>query len=190
MSINLCFMNNEKLVIPNQCFITALKNKVDGTHNIMVTIVHPTMGKPSKKLRDQQVVRTDLDDMSSENSKARPKVRLSYEDIRKIREGRNMILNNLQMDIPNLKDLARQLGTNEFKLKYGFRELYGTTVFKYLLQERLRMGKTLVQYTKLNFKTIAKMAGFKSVPHFNRVFQEQYDSSPKVFREKAKSEEI
>lgn len=190
MTLPLSFMTNEKLVIPNRCHISAIKSLRDGTQNILVTVVHTTMGKTFGKERNQLAISSDSDGKISEKTKARPKVKLSYEDIRKIREGRDMILNNLQMDLPNLKDLAHQLGTNEFKLKYGFRELYGTTVFKYLVQERLRKAKTLVQYTQLNFKSIAKMVGFKSVPHFTRAFREQYEYSPKIFREKAKSGEI
>ena len=190
MALPLSFMTNEKLVIPNRCLISAIKSIKDGTQSILVTVVHTTMGKTFGKERNQSAICPDSDDKSTDSTKARPKVKLSYEDIRKIREGRNMILNNLQMDLPNLTDLAHQLGTNEFKLKYGFRELYGTTVFKYLVQERLRKAKTLVQYTQLNFKSIAKMVGFKSVPHFTRAFKEQYEYSPKIFREKAKSGEI
>tara|TARA_R110000823_G_scaffold315661_1_gene449181 strand:- start:10549 stop:11493 length:945 start_codon:yes stop_codon:yes gene_type:complete len=190
MALPLSFMTNEKLVIPNRCLISAIKSIKDGTQSILVTVVHTTMGKTFGKERNQSAICADLDDKSTDSTKARPKVKLSYEDIRKIREGRNMILNNLQMDLPNLTDLAHQLGTNEFKLKYGFRELYGTTVFKYLVQERLRKAKTLVQYTQLNFKSIAKMVGFKSVPHFTRAFKEQYEYSPKIFREKSKSGEI
>jgi len=190
MTLPLSFVTNEKLVIPNRCHISAIKSKCDGTQNILVTVVHTTLGKTFGKERNQAAISLDADGKISDNTKVRAKVKLSYEDIRKIREGRDMILNNLQMDLPNLKDLAHQLGTNEFKLKYGFRELYGTTVFKYLVQERLRKAKTLVQYTQLNFKSIAKMVGFKSVPHFTRAFSEQYEHSPKIFREKANSGEI
>lgn len=190
LNLPLSFVTNENLVIPNRCHITAIKCEKDGSQNILVTVVHTTMGKTFGKERNEAAIASDPNGKVPEKSKARPKVKLSYEDIRKIREGQDMILNNLQMDLPNLKDLAHQLGTNEFKLKYGFRELYGTTVFKYLLQERLRKAKTLVQYTQLNFKSIAKMVGFKSVPHFTRVFKEQYEHSPKIFREKARAEEI
>jgi AraC-like DNA-binding protein len=190
MDLPLSFMTNENLVIPNRGHISVIKGIKDGAQNILVTVVHTTMGKNFIKERNQAAVRSDLDNKASDETTIRPKVKLSYEDIRKIREGRDMILNNLQMDLPNLKDLAHQLGTNEFKLKYGFRELYGTTVFKYLVQERLRKAKTLIQYTQLNFKTIAKMVGFKSVPHFTRAFSEQYEYSPKIFREKAKLEDL
>jgi len=191
MTLPLSFMTNESLVIPNRCHISVIKSERSGSRNILVTVFHTTLGKTFGNGRDRSALKTDIGGQGNKKEKpTRPKVRLSYEDIRKIREGRDMILNNLQMDLPNLKDLAHQLGTNEFKLKYGFRELYGTTVFKYLIQERLRKAKTLVQYTQLNFKSIAKMVGFKSVPHFTRAFKERYDCSPKVFRQKAKSGEV
>ncbi|MCK0135296.1 AraC family transcriptional regulator [Arenibacter sp. S6351L] len=190
MTLPLSFMTNENLVVPNRCHITAIKSERDGSHNILITVVHTTTGRTFGKERNQTAISSDLNNQISHKNRTKPKVKLSYEDIRKIREGRDMILNNLQMDLPNLKDLAHQLGTNEFKLKYGFKELYGTTVFKYLVQERLRKAKTLVQYTQLNFKSIAKMVGFKSAPHFTRAFKEQFEHSPKIFREKADSGEL
>jgi AraC-like DNA-binding protein len=190
MAIPLSFLTNENLIIPNRCHITSIKSQLDGSHKILVTVVHTTTGGTVAKERNQTAISSDSNGKISQKTRTRPKVKLSYEDIRKIREGQEMILNNLQMDLPNLKDLAHQLGTNEFKLKYGFRELYGTTVFKYLVQERLRKAKTLVQYTQLSFKSIAKMVGFKSAPHFTRAFKEQFEYSPKIFRKKADSGEI
>jgi len=190
MAIPLNFLTNDNLVIPNRCHITSIKSEEDGSHNVLITVIHTTTGRTFGKERNRTAINPDSNGKISQKKVTRPKVKLSYEDIRKIREGQEMILNNLQMDLPNLKDLAHQLGTNEFKLKYGFKELYGTTVFKYLVQERLRKAKTLVQYTQLNFKSIAKMVGFKSVPHFSRAFSEQYGYSPKIFRKKADSGEI
>lgn len=190
MAIPLNFLTNDNLVIPNRCHITSIKSEEDGSHNVLITVIHTTTGRTFGKERNRTAINPDSNGKNSQKKVTRPKVKLSYEDIRKIREGQEMILNNLQMDLPNLKDLAHQLGTNEFKLKYGFKELYGTTVFKYLVQERLRKAKTLVQYTQLNFKSIAKMVGFKSVPHFSRAFSEQYGYSPKIFRKKADLGEI
>ena len=93
-----------------------------------------------------------------------------------------MIINNLEKDLPSLKELALQMGTNEYKLKYGFKQLYGTTIFRFLIQERLRKAKTLIQYSKLTLKQIAKMTGFKSITHFSRAFKEKYGVSPSELR--------
>ena len=96
----------------------------------------------------------------------------------------DMILTNLEDDFPSLKEFALELGTNEFKLKYGFKELYGTTVHKFLIQERLRKAMMMVRYSDRPFKSIAEMTGFKSLAHFSRSFKQTYSLSPSDMRKK------
>lgn len=110
------------------------------------------------------------------------KVTLTKEDIQMIREVHDMILNNLEKDLPSLKDLALQKGTNEYKLKYGFKQIYGTTIFRFLTQERLRKSKTLIQHSNLSLKEIAHMNGFKSAAHFSRAFRDKYGKTPTDIR--------
>ncbi|WP_108424503.1 helix-turn-helix domain-containing protein [Flagellimonas amoyensis] len=110
------------------------------------------------------------------------KVTLTPEDIQMIREVHDMILNNLDKDLPLLKDLALQKGTNEYKLKYGFKQIYGTSVFRFLTQERLRKSKTLIQHSNLSLKEIAHMTGFKSPAHFSRAFRGKYGKTPTDLR--------
>ncbi|MGC1632894.1 MAG: AraC family transcriptional regulator, partial [Gelidibacter sp.] len=83
---------------------------------------------------------------------------------------------------PSQKDFALQLGTNEFKLKYGFKELYGTTMHKFIIQERLRNAQVMIQYTDLPFKAIAHKSGFKSQSHFSRLFKARFGYTPKDLR--------
>ena len=40
-------------------------------------------------------------------------------------------------DPPSLVELARKVGINDYKLKVGFREVFGTTVYKYLHTHRM-----------------------------------------------------
>ena len=110
------------------------------------------------------------------------KVTLTQEDIQMIREVHDMILNNLEKDLPSLKELALQKGTNEYKLKYGFKQIYGTTIFRFLTQERLRKSKTLIQHSNLSLKEIAHMNGFKSAAHFSRAFRDKYGKTPTDLR--------
>lgn len=110
------------------------------------------------------------------------KVTLTPEDIQMIREVHDTILNNLDKDLPLLKDLALHMGTNEYKLKYGFKQIYGTTIFRFLTQERLRKSKTLIQHSNLSLKEIAHMNGFKSAAHFSRAFRDKYGKTPTALR--------
>ncbi|UPS93134.1 helix-turn-helix domain-containing protein [Bizionia sp. M204] len=74
--------------------------------------------------------------------------------------------------------ISNQFGTNEYKLKYGFKQLYGITVFRYLTQERLKRASLLIQNTSLSIKAVAKMTGFKNVSHFSKAFKNHFGVKP------------
>ena len=54
------------------------------------------------------------------------------ENVRKIRKAKEIILNHMT-EPPTLKDLAVEIGLNVKKLKEGFKQIYGDTVYGYLL---------------------------------------------------------
>ena len=82
----------------------------------------------------------------------------------------------------SLQKLAHDFGTNEYKLKNGFKELYGITVFKFQMEERLTYAKTLVESSSIPFKAIAEMMGFKTLAHFSRSFKKRFGSNPREMR--------
>ncbi len=82
----------------------------------------------------------------------------------------------------SLQKLANDFGTNEFKLKNGFKELYGITVFKFQMEERLNYAKTLVESSSIPVKAIAEMMGFKTLAHFSRSFKKRFGSNPREMR--------
>jgi AraC-like DNA-binding protein len=176
MVLTLEFKTPNGLLLNKDCNISIFQ-ALDGTgQKIILDTVFFSKGEPFGKGLWKNALKVS-------KGTGNPKVRLSQEDIQMIREVHDMIINDVKKDLPKLKDLALQMGTNEFKLKYGFKQLYGTTIFKFLIQERLRKAKTLIQYTSLSIKTIAHMTGFKSIPHFSRAFKEKYGKSPSDLRE-------
>jgi AraC-like DNA-binding protein len=186
-SLELTFKSKDNLVIPQICYITMFKDKSNAKKKTLITVIHQTNSQDviDNDLK-QRVIQfsnqqKDETDKTSEDS-IKPKLRLSFEDIRKLRKGHDIIINNLDKQLPSLKDFALQLGTNEFKLKYGFKELYGTTVYRFLKQERLRKAQMMIQHSDVSIKSIAYMVGFKSMPHFSRSFKERYGFSPSALR--------
>lgn len=173
--LNLELQTSEGLLIHKDFQVTVLRGPGNRDQKILLDTVLFSTGEPVGKAIWKNPIKAGKDPKD-------PKVRLSHEDIHKMRSVHDMIVGNPQDDLPRLRDLALQIGTNEFKLKYGFKQLYGTTIFKFLIQERLRKAKTLIQYTSLSIKTIAHMTGFKSMPHFSRAFKEKYGCSPSALR--------
>jgi len=54
----------------------------------------------------------------------------SKDDIEKIHEGKNILIKNIE-NPPRITMLSRLSGINEFKLKKGFKQIFGTTVYGY-----------------------------------------------------------
>ncbi len=193
-SLDLTFKSKSNLVIPKTCYITTFKNENNTERKTLITIIHHSNSQEElendlKKRIIQSTKNDSLLTNTSKNVSKKPKVRLSFEDIRKIRAGHDIIINNLEKEFPSLRDFALQLGTNEFKLKYGFKELYGTSVYRFLLNERLRKSKMMIQYSDLPIKSIAHMVGFKSIPHFSRAFKKRYEYTPSDLRKRAQKED-
>lgn len=181
-TMELTFVSKVGLLVPHVCHVTTSSGIKKEDRNILVTVVLKARDDQERLKPKRFTVLTDKPSKHPTEDMVKARARLSFEDIRKIREGRNIILNNLETDLPSLKDFAHQLGTNEFKLKYGFRELFGTSVYRFLLQERLRKAKMLIQHTDANLKTIAFGIGFKTMPHFSRAFKKNYGYPPSELR--------
>ncbi|HEY5747767.1 MAG TPA: AraC family transcriptional regulator [Chryseolinea sp.] len=79
----------------------------------------------------------------------------------------------------SLKSLSTQFGLNEFKLKKGFRELFGTSVFDYLLDQRLTLGKSLLQEGGFRVNEVAARIGYKNANHFSTAFKQKFGLTPK-----------
>ncbi len=186
-NIKLEFKTQGSLIIPKTCYITTFLGKTNEHRQTLITAIHHSrsheqLDQNLKRHIQEALVKNDSTHHTDANKK--PKIKLSFEDIRKIRTAHDIIINNLEKDFPSLKTFALQIGTNEFKLKYGFKELYGISVYRFLIQERLRKSKMMIQYTNQSLKTIAQMIGFKSIAHFSRTFKKQYGYAPSALRKK------
>lgn len=169
------FITKEGLLLGKDCHISVFQSLDGSGQKILLDTVFFSKGEPFG---------TELPKKTLKVTKGikEPKVTLTPDDIEMIRDVHDMIINNLDKDLPLLKDLALQMGTNEYKLKYGFKQLYGTTIFRFLTHERLRKTKTLIQHSNLSLKEIAHLTGFKSAAHFSRAFRDKYGKSPSDLR--------
>jgi AraC-like DNA-binding protein len=78
---------------------------------------------------------------------------------------------------PSLTELAAAAGTNTFKLKNGFKELFDQTVFGYLTTVRLEQARTMLG-SGSSIKEVSAHLGYSSVQHFSTAFRKQFGISP------------
>ena len=82
----------------------------------------------------------------------------------------------------SLPYLSRICTLNECKLKKGFKELFGTTVFAYLRQLRMEFAGTLLADSSKSIEDISEMLGYEHPQHFSTAFKRHHGSSPSTFR--------
>jgi AraC-like DNA-binding protein len=81
-----------------------------------------------------------------------------------------------------LRSLARQFGINEFKLKKGFRELFGATVFGYIHTLKMHHARTMMEEAGASVSQAASRTGYKNANHFSAAFKKQFGMSPSALR--------
>ncbi|MDZ7960271.1 MAG: AraC family transcriptional regulator [Aulosira sp. DedQUE10] len=101
-------------------------------------------------------------------------------DIEKIYQAKEILLSNLE-NPPSLIELARQVGLNDFKLKCGFRQVFGTSAFKYLHDYRLEKAKQLLVSGEMNVAEVAFRVGFDSRSYFALAFRKKFGLNPKQY---------
>ncbi|MBD2666998.1 regulatory protein [Richelia sinica FACHB-800] len=110
-----------------------------------------------------------------------PLIHLKADDVEKIYQAKEILTNNYDHP-PSLIDLAKQVGINDNKLKYGFREVFGTTVFGYLRDYRLEIARKLLQQQKQNVRTVVNMVGYANQSHFAAAFKRKFGITPQDCR--------
>jgi AraC-like DNA-binding protein len=88
------------------------------------------------------------------------------------------ILANLDAPLPSLQVLAQKFGTNEYKLKAGFRHFFKTSIYKFYNEERLKKAYFMVEHTVIPLKNISVMNGFNNYSNFSKSFKKRFGFSP------------
>ncbi|GJD15207.1 transcriptional regulator [Rivularia sp. IAM M-261] len=106
---------------------------------------------------------------------------LKKDDIEKIYQAKEVLISNCE-EPPTLINLAQQVGIHHMKLKQGFRELFGTTVFGYLHNYRMEMARSLLQEGNLNVTAIANIVGYSHLGHFSAAFKRKFGINPNEYK--------
>jgi AraC-like DNA-binding protein len=102
------------------------------------------------------------------------------ETVRKIKNAKEYLLKHADAP-PALKALAKIAGLNEYQLKMGFKEIYGTTVFGYLLDHKLDHARVLLDSAKYQVNEVAYQIGYTNPSHFIAAYKKKFGITPKKY---------
>lgn len=78
----------------------------------------------------------------------------------------------------SISSISRTVHLNEFKLKRGFKEQYGTTVFGYLRQVRMEKAREILRGGATSVIEAANAVGYSNPSHFARAFKQAFGINP------------
>ncbi len=106
----------------------------------------------------------------------RPITSLSSQDVRRLRQVQEILSQSLQ-DPPTLQTLARLVGTNVNKLTLGFRQLFGTSVYGFVREQRLELAYRMLAAGQISVSDAAQTCGYTN-SHFTKAFRNRYGVAP------------
>jgi len=105
---------------------------------------------------------------------------IDEDNVRKIRLAKEIILKNMS-EPPSLQELSEEIGLSLNKLKEGFKQLYGDTVFGYLLDHKMEEARRMLASTNYNVNEVGLKIGYSTSSHFIAAFKKKYGTTPKKY---------
>lgn len=125
------------------------------------------------------LLRQQLEQAANESTKQSTTLKAS--DVDKILAVKTMLDSN-PLESYSLWQLCRYAGLNDYKLKKGFRDVLGTTVFGYLNDLRMRYAHQLLRDTSQPIGEIACALGYSETHHFSDAFKRKFGCLPSQVR--------
>ena len=105
---------------------------------------------------------------------------LDEENVLKIKKAKEIIIANM-VEPPGLQELADQIGLNLKKLKMGFKQIYGDTVYGFLFDYKMDYARQLLDSGSYNVNEVGLKIGYSTGSHFIAAFKKKFATTPKKY---------
>lgn len=98
----------------------------------------------------------------------------------KIRKAKEIIIARMA-EPPTLQELSDEVGLNLKKLKEGFKQIYGDSVFSFLFDYKMEVARKLLESGENNVNEVGLKVGYSTASHFISAFKKKYGTTPKKY---------
>ena len=101
-------------------------------------------------------------------------------NIKKIKLAKEIIISRM-IEPPTLIELSKEVDISLKKLKQGFKQVYGSSVFSFLLDYKMQVSKRLLSSGNYNVNEVALKVGYSTATHFINAFKKKFGTTPKKY---------
>jgi AraC-like DNA-binding protein len=105
---------------------------------------------------------------------------IDEENVLKIRKAKDIVIANMA-EPPGLQELADKVGLNLKKLKMGFRQIYGDSVYSFLFDYKMEFARKLLEEGSHNVNEVGLKIGYSTASHFISAFKKKFATTPKKY---------
>jgi len=104
-------------------------------------------------------------------------IKLRQYDVERLYESREYLMMHME-NPPTLKELAHKVGINDFKLKKGYKLIFGSTIFEDFNRARMEKAKEYLAEKNKSMLEIALLTGYQDSSNFSRAFKGYFGFTP------------
>ncbi len=105
---------------------------------------------------------------------------IDEDNVMKIRKAKAIVIANLA-EPPGLQELADEVGLTLKKLKMGFKQIYGDTVYGFLFDYKMDHARRLLDSGSYNVNEVGLKIGYSTGSHFIAAFKKKFATTPKKY---------
>ncbi len=105
---------------------------------------------------------------------------IDEENVMKIRKAKEIVIAKMS-EPPGLQELADEVGINLKKLKMGFKQVYGDTVYGFLFDYKMEFARKLLDSGSYNVNEVGLKIGYSTGSHFISAFKKKFATTPKKY---------
>ncbi|WP_299533917.1 AraC family transcriptional regulator [Ulvibacterium sp.] len=102
------------------------------------------------------------------------------DNVRRIRQAKEIIISQMA-EPPSLQALAEEIGLPLKKLKEGFKQIYGDSVYSFLFDYKMEHARRLLETGQNNVNEVGLKVGYSTASHFIAAFKKKYGTTPKKY---------
>lgn len=102
------------------------------------------------------------------------------ENVRRIRRAKEIVVERMA-EPPSLPELAEEIGLSLKKLKEGFRQVYGDSVYSFLFDYKMETARKMLESGSYNVNEVGLKVGYSTASHFIEAFRKKYNTTPKKY---------
>ncbi|MDT0557808.1 helix-turn-helix transcriptional regulator [Ichthyenterobacterium sp. W332] len=101
-------------------------------------------------------------------------------NVTKIKKAKDIIISRM-IEPPSLQELADEIDLSLKKLKEGFKQIYGDSVYSFLFDYKMEFARKLLESGKYNVNEVGHKVGYSTASHFISAFKKKYGTTPKKY---------